>query len=206
MAGRRRRGMDSSPAREGDRVPVGFRRREAVAAWRGGGPSGDGTRPETGGGGGASGERRATGRRHGRARRKGEKEEGDAGKLYRGSKGADMAGKPPDLAGDVGEKREKVGGIQIDSRPFAGARAGREMRGRGRGRGREVRARSGGATWRRRRRGRFRRRLPSWGGRLEEGDDLTGCDTSRPAHDHYSGGSDGDELRRREATPDEEVI
>nr|BAD28816.1 hypothetical protein [Oryza sativa Japonica Group]BAD29216.1 hypothetical protein [Oryza sativa Japonica Group] len=39
--------------------------------------------------------------------------------------------------------------------------------------------RGSGAAWareerRRRRRGRFRRRLPSWGGRLEEGDDLTG--------------------------------
>nr|BAD21945.1 Epstein-Barr virus-like protein [Oryza sativa Japonica Group]BAD22461.1 Epstein-Barr virus-like protein [Oryza sativa Japonica Group] len=140
MAGRRRRGMDSSPAREGDRVPVGFQRREAVtemahtaaelaavAAWRGGGPSGDGTRPEMGGGGGASGERRATGRRHGRARRNGEKGEGDAGKLYRGSKGADMAGKPPDLAGDVGEKREKVGG-EFKSNPAhlrARVRAGR---------------------------------------------------------------------------------
>ena len=66
VAGRRRRGMDSSPAREGDGVPMGFRRREVVAemthtavklaaaaAWRGGGPSGDGTRPEMGGGGGA---------------------------------------------------------------------------------------------------------------------------------------------------------
>ena len=55
-----------------------------------------------------------------------------------------MAGKPPDLAGDVGgeRERERVGGIQIESRPFAGARAG----GNG-GEGDDVGTRSGGAAW-----------------------------------------------------------
>ncbi|BAB91843.1 Epstein-Barr virus-like protein [Oryza sativa Japonica Group] len=117
----------------------------AAAAWRGGGPSGDGTRPEMGGGGGASGERPATGRRHGRARRKGEKGEGDAGKLYRGSKGADMAGKPPNLAGDVGEKREKVGGDSNRIPPICGRACGPGDAGERAA----TWARGAGAEWRR---------------------------------------------------------
>ena len=40
-----------------------------------------------------------------------------------GEGGADVAGEVADLAGDVGEWRERGDVIQIESRPFAGVRA-----------------------------------------------------------------------------------
>nr|BBF89280.1 Epstein-Barr virus-like [Oryza barthii] len=175
--------MDSSPACEENRAPVGFSGNRAaaevahaaamlmaVAAWRGGGSSGCGARPEVAANGGASGERRGGGRRHGRARRKGEKREGDAGKLYRGSRGVDMAGKPPDFAGDVGE-RERVGGEFKSNPAHLRARARAGMAGRAAMWGRGVGARRGAEKVAART---VSGRLPSWGWRLEEGDNLTG--------------------------------
>jgi hypothetical protein len=74
-----------------------------------------------------------------------------------------------------GEEREKVGGGFKSNPALSSARAGREMRGKRRRRGREVRARSGGATWSGEGGGvADSAAVAGGGGRLEEGDGLTG--------------------------------
>nr|BAD68592.1 Epstein-Barr virus-like protein [Oryza sativa Japonica Group] len=88
----------------------------AASARRGSDPSNGGVRPETATSGGACGERRERGRKHGRERRVGEKREESRGRLFMGEGEADVARNGLYLAGDVGEVgRER--GIQMNPPP-----------------------------------------------------------------------------------------
>nr|BAD20004.1 Epstein-Barr virus-like protein [Oryza sativa Japonica Group] len=148
--GRRWGGRRDSPACEERGAPVGFRQREAAAgkalaaaAWHGGGPRSDSTRPEMGGGDGARRARRDGGRGRGSGRLMGEMRERARGRIFMGALGAETAEDGPYLAGDVGSGERERGGFECESRPFLGVReSGKRWR-----RWAAMWARARGAEW-----------------------------------------------------------